>query len=534
MTKLTIAVAAPDNDENHLLVGESFIDPVFGSVKINFASVANGIILDGEDDISTTRAKLSIEKGGNRELMVRATDASGNTKTLPFTYQNETADDSGGTIHVWEGASIAEDDYFILNSGTKQHFMQMTRVNVHQSTTTDDVSFKDLFTGNTYSIDNKDFSLGQPITIGGQTYIVTNVSATAVTVASSDYAGQATGSDISVYPYIELVSAEDHRFAYTDDVKVLTDFNANATTNAATVTLHLPTGSINVAAADVTDTLTVGTANILVGADDSILVGSVYYNFAVTAGVAATANSTNLTVSMDITGITDGNAPYEAPGLLFVEDEDKSDSPTTEKNAVILRTNDTGTYSTVLVPLFTRLDAGLDSQSFDDSDFTGYIDSFGTYVLFDSSDTYQEFAYLTYPKTPMYAEVYIAESGAVVSEADLGAVLVTDAEVSTVQSRNLVVVGGSCINSVAAALVGGAYCTTAWQSATGVGAGQFLIQSYTSPYSGSKIALLVAGYNAEDTVNAATYVKNRPQPIDSAVGKKYIGTSATSAQLVVQ
>ncbi|GAH46371.1 unnamed protein product, partial [marine sediment metagenome] len=125
MTKLTITVAAPDNDENHLLIGESFIDPVFSSVKINFASVANGPIFEVEDDISTTRTKLSIEKGGNQELLVTATDASGNTETLPFTFENNTADDTD-TIHIWEGAEIAEDDYFILNSGTKQHFMQMT------------------------------------------------------------------------------------------------------------------------------------------------------------------------------------------------------------------------------------------------------------------------------------------------------------------------------------------------------------------------------------------------------------------------
>jgi len=532
MTKLTVAVAAPDNDENDLLVGESFIDSVFGSVKINFASVMNGPILDVENDVSTTRTKLSIEKGGDRELLVSATDASGNTKTIPFAYKNYTSDDSMGNVTLWEGASISEDDYFILNSGTKQHFMQMTKVNVN-SAATSDVGFKDLFTGSTYSIDNKDFTGGQDITIAGQTYNVTNVSTTAVTVTSSDYEKQATGSDISVYPYIELVSGADHRFAYTDDIKVLDDFNVTVV-GTPSVTLHLPTGDVVVTGSRITDTITlnVGTTktNITVGSDNSITVGSVYYNFAVTAG--AGANETDLTVAMDLTGITDGDVPYAAAGLLFVEDEDKAEATTTTENAVILRTYDAGTYSTVSTPLLTA--ASQNTESFDDADYTGYIDSFGTYVLYDSSDEHQEFASLTYPKTQMYADVYIAESGAAISGGvggALGDIIVKDSEVSSVSSKNLIVVGGSCINSVAANLIGGAKCGPSWTNSTSVGSGQFLIQSFGGAYTTGKIALLVAGYDVADTVNAATYV--RTQTVDTTAGKKYIGTTATQATLQV-
>jgi len=502
MSKLSIAVAALDNDENHLLVGENFIDPVFGSVKINFASIANGPIFDVEDDVSTTRTMLEIEKGGNQELHVTATDASGNTETLPFTYNNATQDDSSNTIHLWEGASITEDDYFILNSGSKQHFMQMTKVYVLNSPTTDDVRFKDLFTGNTYSLDNKNFDSGQEITIGGQTYTVTNVSSTAVTVVSSDYGKAGDGEYISVYPYIELDSTEDHRFAYTDEVTInLVDVGTQ---------LVLPTGTINLTANDTVSDVTIG---------------SVEYVITVTDHDTDTAN---LTISIDIDQ-SGNDAGWTAPGLLFVEDEDKAETDTTTKNAVILRTTDSGTYSTVLTPLFTATSSY--NKDFDDTDFTGYIDSFGTYVLYDSSDTYQEFASLTYPKTPMSADVYIAESGAVVSGDDIDSILVTDAEVSTVQSKNLVVVGGSCINSVAATLVGGSFCTDDWTTETEVGTGQFLIKSYANPYATGKVALLVAGYEREDTVNAATYLRNIG--VDTTVGKTYIGTTATQATLQV-
>lgn len=535
-TKLTIAVAAPDNDENDVLVGESFIDPVFASVKINFASVANGPILVVDDDTSTTRNELEIEKGGNRELTVTATDASGNIETLPFTFENETADDTN-TIRIWEGAEIAEDEYFILNSGNNQHFMQMTKVGLTAGgAATDDVRFKDLFSDNTYSKDNKDFTSGQEITIGGQTYTITHditVSNTTVTVVSSDY-GVTDRDTISVYPYIELVSGEDHRFAYTDEVLVLNDWVTGNSTGAGTitVTLTLPTGDVDVVTSATANNVVIGGTTIAHTADDSLQVGTVWYNFAVTAGTGydGTANNnTDVTVAMDVipgTGV--GDVAYTAPALLFVEDEDKSESTTTTKNAVVLRTDDSGTYSTVLAPLFT---GGSDTQTFDDTDFDGYLTNFGTYVLFDSSDTNQEFASLTYPELPMYADVYIAESGAVVSGDDIDSILVTDAEVSTVQTKNLVVIGGSCINSVAATLVGGSLCTTSWTTATEVGTGQFLIKSYANPYATGKVALLVAGYAMGDTVNAATYLRNIG--VDTTVGKTYIGTTSTSATLQV-
>ena len=114
----------------------------------------------------------------------------------------------------------------------------------------------------------------------------------------------------------------------------------------------------------------------------------------------------------------------------------------------------------------------------------------------------------------------------------IGDVLVKDSEVSSVSSKNLIVVGGSCINSAAATLVGGAKCTSDWTTATGVGSGEFLIQSFGDAYSTGKIALLVAGYEAADTINAVTYL--RTKDVDTTAGKKYKGTDQYTASLVVE
>ena len=153
----------------------------------------------------------------------------------------------------------------------------------------------------------------------------------------------------------------------------------------------------------------------------------------------------------------------------------------------------------------------------------------------NADDSDQKTVEVSYPKSQVYANLYVGSEGSLVTSGttaggstQLGDVLVKDSEVSSVSSKNLIVVGGSCINSVAASLVGGAKCGSAWTTETGVGSGQFLIQSFDRS---GKVALLVAGYDAADTVNAATYL--RTKTVDTAVGKKYLGTSSTSAQLQV-
>lgn len=152
----------------------------------------------------------------------------------------------------------------------------------------------------------------------------------------------------------------------------------------------------------------------------------------------------------------------------------------------------------------------------------------------DNPDTLE----VTYYGAETYGEVYVSEVAAEIvtgetvttgSATPLGEILVMDNEISSVSSKNLIIVGGSCINSAAATVLGGAYCGTAFTEKTGVGSGQFLIQGFNGAITSGKLALVVAGYDAADTVNAATYLKTKT--VDTS--KKYIGTSATSAEMVV-
>jgi len=155
----------------------------------------------------------------------------------------------------------------------------------------------------------------------------------------------------------------------------------------------------------------------------------------------------------------------------------------------------------------------------------------------ESSD--QRDVKVTYYGGDSFSDVILSTKGATVTGGTtttgdgnvkvLGSVSVSDSEASSVSSKNLIVVGGSCVNSVAASLLGGSLCGADFSTKTGVNSGQFLIQTFDR--GNNKVATLVAGYNAGDTTNAAKFLTTKT--VDTMAGKKYKGTSATQADLQV-
>ena len=165
--------------------------------------------------------------------------------------------------------------------------------------------------------------------------------------------------------------------------------------------------------------------------------------------------------------------------------------------------------------------------------YVGYVASdLASRIDWDKSGDEQT-ADVTYHGEESYGRIFLSSTDATVSSGTSigGVMLVTDAEVASVASKNLVVVGGSCINTAAAALLGSSspLCEGDFTAATGVGPGQFLIKHYSSGIAGNSFALLVAGYESDDTVNAVTYLTT--QNVDTS--EEYKGTSSTSADLVV-
>ena len=99
------------------------------------------------------------------------------------------------------------------------------------------------------------------------------------------------------------------------------------------------------------------------------------------------------------------------------------------------------------------------------------------------------------------ANVYVSPVSAIVSGAGMVPV-VKDSELGSYKtSKNLVVVGGPAINSVAAELMGLTF--PAYGAASGWTADQAVLTLYEGKLTPGKVALLVAGYEAKDTAAAA-------------------------------
>jgi len=246
----------------------------------------------------------------------------------------------------------------------------------------------------------------------------------------------------------------------------------------------------------------------------------------------------NSSTSTDAGAINLNSTHYPATFNLIFSEEDKDGNPGKGANITVTLGEDASHEADVdsyaiSGNAYSMTGSGAEIESTDV--FQNYAYSaLATEVLFDKSSD-QETLELVYHGDESYGELYIMSPEASVTTgvtdgAQIGEILVKDSEVSSVSSKNLILVGGSCINSAAANVLGGAYCGAAFTEATGVGSGQFLIKGVASAYTEGKIALVVAGYDAADTVNAAKFLTT--QTVDTS--KAYVGTSSTSATLVVQ
>lgn len=171
-----------------------------------------------------------------------------------------------------------------------------------------------------------------------------------------------------------------------------------------------------------------------------------------------------------------------------------------------------------------------ESDSNDDITYAATI--WGSILSYDAEDA--GWVKIKHPAEQAYGDIFVSEPGVTLSKEGgaLGGVTVEDIEVDSVSGKNLVVIGGSCINRAAARILGITIetCGADFTTATGVGANQALIKVITSPYNSAKIAMLVAGYEAEDTTRAAKYVTSESPSTD--VGETKLSTATTVATVV--
>jgi len=106
-----------------------------------------------------------------------------------------------------------------------------------------------------------------------------------------------------------------------------------------------------------------------------------------------------------------------------------------------------------------------------------------------------------------YTTTYDSEGGIIVPEYNEIGVgkAILDTEVGDITASNLIVVGGPCVNTIAATLMGLPSTMPGCYEQFPITQGEGLVYLVDN---GEKVAMIVAGYTAQDTRNAAKIIAN--------------------------
>ena len=165
-------------------------------------------------------------------------------------------------------------------------------------------------------------------------------------------------------------------------------------------------------------------------------------------------------------------------------------------------------------------------STYDDGDFGAYLTKFGSYIEHEADENTWVKVYT--PEEQVTYNVFVATDVSSETPSETGKLTVLDSESSAYAGKNLIVVGGSAVNSVAASLLGltgDARFGEGFTAKTSIVSGEALIEAFDHD---GKVALLVAGYDAADTTKAASYLTSGAT-VSTDLGTKLRVTSQTEA-----
>ncbi len=537
----SVAVAPQKTATDDIQAGKTFSDTVFGGLKIQFAGVVPA--LD-----ATSRTTVKVDTDNTQTASVTFTSARAGSKgeqKLQYVYDNDTTatvtqpllarktvgTNSKGLIHVLEGEQAQVSDWIVVNAGDAGTILEVTDISASGGATAT-VRLTDVITQE-YSDQTLTLTSGQFLKsgvnfFGGTGYTLTMPSVTAATTGayannSVNISWTTTANTRTIFPRIKLANG--------GWMALLTQTNVTADATAAaqfTTNLILPDGQTTLA--------TTGTA--VTNASRNVYANGIVW------GVlsAQTDGGANTTVFRNIT-LGGAECNFNAtlgPSILVIEPKKWNDGSYGDYICVPLTTAGTKEIAIARSTL-NGTDSGFVSYN-SDTYKSQAVDQFGAIVTDEQRTNENGVATIKIPSSQMYADVLFTAPGATVTAgsagtgtvSELGDVIVKDSEVSSVSTKNLVVVGGSCINTVAAKILesGTPLCGADFTAKAGVGANQALVKVVTSPYAADKVAMLVAGYEAADTTKAVKYVTTEKPATDTNSTKK-LSTSATVATVVV-
>jgi len=523
ITSLTVSVYAAESDEDAIVEGESFVDPVFGSFKIDFS----GFNIPAD---STARESIVFEPNSDDKAVITMTDHRGHEKSFTFA-KNASAgiglelmhNDDFANISVREMENLTDEQYLVVGNEDEGYLLRLSSAKNQSSGSNganDKVEFEDVFSGESLKTTITSEG-GGTLVVGGKSYTVSYKAA--ATAASTAYEVRlnypdSSGNDLVLYPTIQTEKGARVMFYEpmigAEAINVSNWDGSENDLNASNIKIPDGDGYTNIAIT--------ASCDGVVAFDGNISIDGGVTNF--TSRVSGVAQDT-ATIGQLKFNVSNGSAAIGDLGIYLL---------TAAENALILNPavvifeekDDNAAYEALIVEVESSSDVGIDTiestwnngdtantwndARSSDSDLIDGADLFGVIWTRDETDTDQKSVTVSYPDEQIYAQIYVAEEGASITPGSTGGggggqvMIVKDSEVSSVASKNLFVVGGSCINTVAAKILGSdsPMCTSAFTDATGVDVNQYIIKTVTSPYSDDKVAMLVAGYEAADTINA--------------------------------
>jgi hypothetical protein len=545
LTRLTVQVFANSNNNDFIMAGDAFEDPVFGGFRVVFDS------LSSDDE----REDIEVGTSGSDKMVIGFTNWEDDSISNFEWVNNETgssilADSEEWKIFTSEMAQVNESAYTILGNEDEAYLVKLrTLSNSSDSTdySKDKVIFENVF-DTTQTFDTTIDSEGTgTVTVGGNDfgviYVEDSVSGGDLSYARIDNPDSTTAGSMIIYPTIQ--TGMGAKLAFYEPLTIdVSDWDGAGTTLAS---LMIPDGDgydtttfAGAAGGNGVWTTTGGTLNLSTGNSTSTVsetVGQLTYSLTATG----TLNQTKVYLQ----GVDD-SADITNPALVIFEEEDESNL----YHATIVRTAGAGTStdgtgvsnidftwnSDVNMRGSNNNNAGEQLES--DDDLYVMMDQWGTLVTTDESDSDQYTATISYPDSQVTAMIYVdapASGSSSGSTTTLGNVKVMDSELASsgMETKNLIVVGGSCVNTAAMSLVqaSGNGCGPQWTAASGAGANEWVIETFANPWSSSKVATLVAGWEQGDTTNAATYLTTQSD-VSTNVGDKWQGSTGSAATLV--
>ena len=539
---VNVTIAMQKSTVDYIKSGGEYVDPVFGGLKISFA----GVVPELDSD---AREKIVVDT--DNALNARATFTtylSATEYTLNFNKDQDSsestvtprlADSANKSIHVIENSSVKVNELAVINAGDFGKIIKLTDdTGGGQLSATSKIQFEDAITGeNVFGASGLTVgTAGQATTtINGEPYFFWLNPANNNTVhitwgAGSGYAGY--GNALSVFPRIKLKNGEWLVIAGYPDYGLM---GASASLTGAGIsnntivslpgaeTLSTYEGGQTLGSFGIkNDSSAAGNTTRYVGAMIGNLNWTILYRGNRSDALQIIGVDTLNSGSVGSTGFCSFNATY-GPAIIVQEEKKTTESGNSDNGDIICIASDLSGTTTpveisVATPQASKIWSDLQTLS-SDSYKRRAVTRYGSFIEYTSQDN--DAVTIKYPNEQMYADVLFAAAGTTVSVGtagtstvtELGSVTVKDSEVNTVSGKNLIVLGGSCINTVAAKVLGSdsALCGAAFTDKTGVGSDQFLVQVVESPYTTGKIAMLVAGYEAADTTKAVTYLRtNKP------------------------